>query len=327
MKQVIYKWGNLQQNAKKTYSEVKKQRKLTGGGPAPKPPSAVEEKIIEMMKDRPNFSGISCGFESTMPPVFEIGLVEKAKNMHAEIQSYLENYTESYNLPRANDVHLIPFLEPSVESSYSENQIDELVNFLCSKYPSLQDISSRDISSLIHNIVQFIVNYRQGGTPNGSFVESELDNSQQPCFSACVGDGQTGSVSSMFPESSFTSIPRSSTASTSSIALISLTEDFAVEEDTSSSGIAKKPDGKRKRVSLGDLQTMQYEVLEKQKSQADLLTTKLKMEINREKLETKNLKLRNTKLRLEIRLLKQSVQSEENAMLALSAVQSDNYCS
>ncbi|CAC5417104.1 unnamed protein product [Mytilus coruscus] len=184
-----------------------------------------------MMKDRPNFSGISCGFESTMPPVFEIGLVEKAKNMHAEIQSYLENYTESYILPRANDVHLIPFLEPSVESSYSENQIDELVNFLCSKYPSLQDISSRDISSLIHNIVQFIVNYRQG-------------------------------------------------------------EEFAVEEDTSSSSIAKKPDGKRKRVSLGDLQKMQYEVLEKQKSQADLLTTKLKMEINREKLETKKLEIK-----------------------------------
>ncbi|CAC5422576.1 unnamed protein product [Mytilus coruscus] len=238
--------------------------------------------------------------------------------MHAEIQSYLENYTESYILPRANDVHLIPFLEPSVESSYSENQIDELVNFLCSKYPSLQDISSRDISSLIHNIVQFIVNYRQGGTPNGSFVESELDNSQQPCFSARVGDGQTGSVSSMVPESSFTSIPSSSTDSTSSIALITLTEEFAVEEDTSSSSIAKKPDGKRKRVSLGDLQKMQYEV-----RQADLLTTKLKMEINRKKLETKNLKLRNTKFRLEIRMLKQSVQSEENAMLIVK----DNYCS
>ncbi|CAC5391640.1 unnamed protein product [Mytilus coruscus] len=193
----------------------------------------------------------------------QIGLVEKAKNMlHAEIQSYLENYTESYILPRANDVHLIPFLEPSVESSYSENQIDELVNFLCSKYPSLQDTSSRDISSLIHNIVQFIVNYRQGG----NILVNAIN----------------------IIDSSFTSIPSSSTDSTSSIALITLTEEFAVEEDTSSSSIAKKPDGKRKRVSLGDLQKMQYEVLEKQKSQADLLTTKLKMEINREKLETKN---------------------------------------
>ncbi|CAC5374227.1 unnamed protein product [Mytilus coruscus] len=161
-------------------------------------------------------------------------------------------------------------------------------------------------------------NLRTTCTPNGSFVESELDNSQQPCFSARVGDGQTGSVSSMVPESSFTSIPSSSTDSTSSIALITLTEEFAVEEDTSSSSIAKSQTGKGKGFLL---------VLEKQKSQADLLTTKLKMEINREKLETKNLKLRNTKLRLEIRMLKQSVQSEENAMLALSAVQSDNYCS
>ncbi|XP_063446807.1 myb-related transcription factor, partner of profilin-like [Mytilus trossulus] len=73
--QVKYKWGNLQQNAKKIYNDVKKQRKLTGGGPAPKPPSAVEEKIIEMMKDRSNFSGISCGFESTMPPVFESTII------------------------------------------------------------------------------------------------------------------------------------------------------------------------------------------------------------------------------------------------------------
>ncbi|CAC5417875.1 unnamed protein product [Mytilus coruscus] len=105
------KWAEIcsKINAMGLQKRTTEQRKLTGGGPAPKPPSAVEEKIIEMMKDRPNFSGISCGFESTIPPVFE-------------------------------------------------------------------------------------------STPNGSFVESELDNSQQPCFSARVGDGQTGSVSSMVPE-------------------------------------------------------------------------------------------------------------------------------
>ena len=43
--QVKYKWGNLQQQAKEAFNDVKKQRKLTGGGPAPKPPSTVEEKI------------------------------------------------------------------------------------------------------------------------------------------------------------------------------------------------------------------------------------------------------------------------------------------
>ncbi|CAC5418318.1 unnamed protein product [Mytilus coruscus] len=172
----------------KIFNDVKKQRKLTGGGPAPKPPSAVEEKIIEMMKDRP----ILVEYPVVLSP-------------------------------------------------------------LC-----LQCLRVLQMDLF--------------------FVESELDNSQQPCFSARVGDGQTGSVSSMVPESSFTSIPSSSTDSTSSIALITLTEEFAVEEDTSSSSIAKKPDGKRKRFLLVICKKMQYE-------------------------------------------------SEENAMLALSAVQSDNYCS
>lgn len=66
--QVKFKWGNLQQGAKKTFSEAKKSLKMTGGGPPPKPPTAAEEKIIGMMKDRPNFSGIVGGFESSMPP-------------------------------------------------------------------------------------------------------------------------------------------------------------------------------------------------------------------------------------------------------------------
>lgn len=65
--QVKFKWGNLQQSAKKSFSAARKQAKLTGGGPPPKPPTAAEEKIIDMMKDRPNFSGIVGGFESSMP--------------------------------------------------------------------------------------------------------------------------------------------------------------------------------------------------------------------------------------------------------------------
>ncbi|XP_061167430.1 uncharacterized protein LOC133203627 [Saccostrea echinata] len=67
VEQVKFKWGNLQQGAKKSFSEARKQSKLTGGGPPPKPLTAAEEKIIEMMKDRPNFSGIVGGFESSVP--------------------------------------------------------------------------------------------------------------------------------------------------------------------------------------------------------------------------------------------------------------------
>lgn len=65
--QVKFKQGNLQQSAKKSFCAARKQSKLTGRGPPPKPPTAAEEKIIDMMKDRPNFSGIVGGFESSMP--------------------------------------------------------------------------------------------------------------------------------------------------------------------------------------------------------------------------------------------------------------------
>ncbi|XP_062571703.1 myb/SANT-like DNA-binding domain-containing protein 4 [Saccostrea cucullata] len=67
IEQVKFKWGNLQQGAKKTFTEARKHARKTGGGPPPKPPTAAEEKIIEIMKDRPNFSGIAGGFESSMP--------------------------------------------------------------------------------------------------------------------------------------------------------------------------------------------------------------------------------------------------------------------
>ncbi|XP_065942363.1 myb/SANT-like DNA-binding domain-containing protein 4 [Magallana gigas] len=67
VEQVKFKCGNLQQGAKKTFTEARKHARKTGGGPPLKPPTAAEEKLIDLMKDRPNFSGIAGGFESSMP--------------------------------------------------------------------------------------------------------------------------------------------------------------------------------------------------------------------------------------------------------------------
>uniref|UniRef100_A0A8W8NU71 Myb/SANT-like DNA-binding domain-containing protein n=1 Tax=Magallana gigas TaxID=29159 RepID=A0A8W8NU71_MAGGI len=72
VEQVKFKWGNLQQGAKKTFTEARKHARKTGGGPPLKPPTAAEEKIIDLMKDRPNFSGIAGGFESSMPTTSEM---------------------------------------------------------------------------------------------------------------------------------------------------------------------------------------------------------------------------------------------------------------
>ena len=40
-----------------------KERKKTGGGPAPKAPSAATAKIIELFKETPSFTGLE-GFET-----------------------------------------------------------------------------------------------------------------------------------------------------------------------------------------------------------------------------------------------------------------------
>ncbi|XP_048586883.1 myb/SANT-like DNA-binding domain-containing protein 4 [Nematostella vectensis] len=57
------KWKNLLSQAKRENSEFKRERGKTGGGPAPKPPSAATAKIIEEYQDTPSFSGL-IGFET-----------------------------------------------------------------------------------------------------------------------------------------------------------------------------------------------------------------------------------------------------------------------
>ena len=58
------KWRNLQSQAKKEFSELAKEQKKTGGGPAPKMPSALTAKVIDIFKETPSFTGLE-GFEST----------------------------------------------------------------------------------------------------------------------------------------------------------------------------------------------------------------------------------------------------------------------
>ncbi|CAG2212715.1 unnamed protein product [Mytilus edulis] len=173
--EVKVKWQNMQSNAKKTYQDVKKHTHQTGGGPPATPINQESQK--NHRNDERHFK--FCRFDRRRKsrgrsygknPIFfnlclTVDLTKKAKYMHKEIKNFLANYNSSCSkqLPRANDVHLIPFLEPSTndDDKFSEYQIDELANFLCANYPRLQDISSQDVSSLLHNTVQFIINYRQ----------------------------------------------------------------------------------------------------------------------------------------------------------------------
>ena len=62
--EVREKWRNLHSQAKKEFSELTKEQKKTGGGPAPKMPSALTAKVIDIFQETPSFTGLE-GFEST----------------------------------------------------------------------------------------------------------------------------------------------------------------------------------------------------------------------------------------------------------------------
>ena len=57
------KWTNLQRTAKNELSKFRKEQRKTGGGPPPKLPSKGTDKILELLKDTPSFSGLQ-GFET-----------------------------------------------------------------------------------------------------------------------------------------------------------------------------------------------------------------------------------------------------------------------
>ena len=61
--EVKEKWTNLQRTAKNELSKFRKEQRKTGGGPPPKLPSKGTDKILELLKDTPSFSGLQ-GFET-----------------------------------------------------------------------------------------------------------------------------------------------------------------------------------------------------------------------------------------------------------------------
>ena len=57
----------MTQNAKKINSGLKKSVRETGGGPEAKPADVTTEKLINLFRDEPSFSGIQGGLDSGEP--------------------------------------------------------------------------------------------------------------------------------------------------------------------------------------------------------------------------------------------------------------------
>lgn len=67
VKEVKTKWNNMHQEAKSSYTEIAMDRRRTGGGPAAKPLSATQNKIVEIFKDCPSFTGLAGVDSLTIP--------------------------------------------------------------------------------------------------------------------------------------------------------------------------------------------------------------------------------------------------------------------
>ena len=71
LSEVKIKWQNMQSFAKKSYAEVQKHARQTGGGPPVKPLDQESQNIVEMMKDTASFVGLK-GEESPIEGVYRL---------------------------------------------------------------------------------------------------------------------------------------------------------------------------------------------------------------------------------------------------------------
>ena len=74
VKEIKDKWRNLTSKAKSAFTEYRREKNMTGGGPAPKKPTSSVEKIVTMMQDTASFAGIEGGLQTT-------GFINEQKGM------------------------------------------------------------------------------------------------------------------------------------------------------------------------------------------------------------------------------------------------------
>lgn len=105
--------------------------------------------------------------------IFIDDLIKKAKEIKDKIMTFLATHKVTSPLPRANDTFIIPFLTPTEDDSITENSKFELATYLALNYPRLCDVS-QDASSLLHDTVEFVSNYRHDFKGNTNFKSIKL---------------------------------------------------------------------------------------------------------------------------------------------------------
>ncbi|XP_063406602.1 uncharacterized protein LOC134690575 isoform X1 [Mytilus trossulus] len=82
-------------------------------------------------------------------------VISKAKEMEAEIMTFLKNYKHIKSLPKISNSILNEY--DDVTKSMSDDERDELTEYLC----TFKEINPTafDVPSMVHNTIAYIINY------------------------------------------------------------------------------------------------------------------------------------------------------------------------
>ncbi|VDI67162.1 Hypothetical predicted protein [Mytilus galloprovincialis] len=132
--------------------------------------STEERPVFEMsLPVNPHTASSTCSKDSTMKndvittvastevntSVGHYSVISKAKEMEAEIMTFLKNYKHIKSLPKIGNSILNEY--DDVTKSMSDDERDELTEYLC----TFKEINPTafDVPSMVHNTIAYIINY------------------------------------------------------------------------------------------------------------------------------------------------------------------------
>ncbi|XP_046372613.1 uncharacterized protein LOC124146387 [Haliotis rufescens] len=132
-KEIKTKWTNMHQAAKREFSNRQLDMRKTGGGPCIAPLSTTSEKIVDIYKERPSFTGLT-GIESD-DLVMQMGtevadVIGSPSTLHLLARALEENVcdvpTQEASVPSCSSTQIYPEGELSVDASALHDDISTI---------------------------------------------------------------------------------------------------------------------------------------------------------------------------------------------------------
>ncbi|XP_046348985.2 uncharacterized protein LOC124129585 isoform X1 [Haliotis rufescens] len=132
-KEIKTKWTNVHQTAKREFSNRQLDMRKTGGGPCIAPLSTTSEKIVDIYKECPSFTGLT-GIESD-DLVMQMGtevadVIGSPSTLHLLARALEENVcdvpTQEASVPSCSSTQIYPEGELSVDASALHDDISTI---------------------------------------------------------------------------------------------------------------------------------------------------------------------------------------------------------